>query len=226
MSTSKLKIVRSKIVFVDARSLAIGFLTMMIISSFPFSLALDQETILRRDLKIDLGDGLTTDAQLTYPSVGEGPFPGILLLHGSGNTDMDQYIPPELSDTEEGSRFLLQVAEYLSERGIAVLRYNKRGIGLRGSILDEGVVVNMTYQDLQQDAEKALEVLIQQPEVDEDDVTILGHSEGTYIAPRIAINNPKVKKIVLMSAAAHNLYDILYFQIVEQGINQFRELDQ
>jgi dienelactone hydrolase len=138
---------------------------------------------------------------------------------------MDQYIPPELSDTEQGSRFLLQIAEYLSERGIAVLRYNKRGIGLKGSILDENVVVNTTYQDLQQDAEKALEVLIQQPEVDEDDITILGHSEGTFIAPRIAIKNPEIKKIVLMSAAAHNLYDILYFQLVEQGINQFNTID-
>jgi len=220
-----LKSLSTKIVFVRACSLAIGFLIIIILSSFPFALALDQETVLRRDLVIDLGDGLSTDAQLTYPSVGEGPFPGILLLHGSGNTDMDQYIPPELSDTEEGSRFLLQIAEYLSERGFAVLRYNKRGIGLNGTILDEGVVVNMTFQDLQQDAEKALKVLIQQPEVDKDDTTILGHSEGTFIAPRIAIINPNVKKIVLMSAAAHNLYDILYFQIVEQGINQFIEID-
>jgi pimeloyl-ACP methyl ester carboxylesterase len=220
-----LKSLSAKIDFVRVCSLAIGFLTIITLSSFPFALALDQETILHRDLVIDLGDGLTTDAQLTYPSVGEGPFPGLLLLHGSGNTDMDQYIPPELSDTEEGSRFLLQIAEYLSERGFAVLRYNKRGIGLNGTILDEGVVVNMTFQDLQQDAEKALEVLIQQPEVDKDDITILGHSEGTFIAPRIALRNPNVKKIVLMSAAAHNLYDILYFQIVEQGINQFREID-
>ena len=220
-----MKSLSTKIVFVRACSLAIGFLIIIILSSFPFALALDQETVLRRDLVIDLGDGLSTDAQLTYPSVGEGPFPGILLLHGSGNTDMDQYIPPELSDTEEGSRFLLQIAEYLSERGFAVLRYNKRGIGLNGTILDEGVVVNMTFQDLQQDAEKALKVLIQQPEVDKDDTTILGHSEGTFIAPRIAIRNPNVKKIVLMSAAAHNLYDILYFQIVEQGINQFIEID-
>ena len=185
----------------------------------------EEETIARRDLVINLGDGVTTDAQLTLPSVGEGPFPGVLLVHGSGNTDMDEYLPPLVTGTEEPSRPFLQIAEYLSERGIAVLRYNKRGIGLNGTILDEGVVTDMTYQQLQQDAEKALEVLLQQPEVNVDDITILGHSEGTWMAPRIAIKDARVKKIVLMSAAAHNLYDILYFQIVEQGIRQFEEID-
>jgi pimeloyl-ACP methyl ester carboxylesterase len=185
----------------------------------------EEETIARRDLVINLGDGVTTDAQLTLPSVGEGPFPGVLLVHGSGNTDMDEYLPPLVTGTEEPSRPFLQIAEYLSERGIAVLRYNKRGIGLNGTILDEGVVTDMTYQQLQQDAEKALEVLLQQPEVNVDDITILGHSEGTWMAPRIAIKDARVKKIVLMSAAAHNLYNILYFQIVEQGIRQFEEID-
>ncbi len=202
-----------------------GLFVMVFLSSIPSSAALDQETISRRDLVIDLGDGLTTDAQLTFPAVGGGPFPGMLLVHGSGNTDMDEYLPPEISDTEGGSRPFLQIAEYLSERGFAVLRYNNRGIGLKGTILDEGVVVNTTFQDLLRDAERALEVLIPQPEVDASDVTILGHSEGVWIALRIAIEDPMVKKIVFMSAAAHNLYDILHFQIVERGIDQFEEID-
>ena len=207
------------------RSLLTGLLVVALLSSFPSAAALDMETISRRDLVIDLGDGLTTDAQLTYPSVGEGPFPGVLLVHGSGNTDMDEYLPPEISDTEEGSRIFLQIAEYLSERGIAVLRYNKRGVGLKGTILDVGVFLNTTFQDLLQDAEKALEVLMLQPEVDVNDITILGHSEGTWIAPKIAIEDTRVKKIVLMSAAAHNLYDIIYFQLVERAIDQFQEID-
>jgi pimeloyl-ACP methyl ester carboxylesterase len=201
--------------------------TLVLISSFcvPNTEALDRNTVSHRDVVIDLGDGLAIDAQLTYPSVGEGPFPGVLLVHGSGSTDMDEYLPPEISDTENGSRPFLQIAQYLSERGIAVLRYNKRGIGLKGIVLDEGVVLNTTFKDLLQDAEKVLEFLIMQPEVDLSDITILGHSEGTWIAPRIAINDNRVKKIVLMSAGAHNLYDILYFQIIEQGIHQFNEVD-
>ena len=113
------------------------------------------ETITRRDLVIDLGEGLMTDAQLTFPAVGDGPFPGVLLLHGSGNIDMDGYLSPEVSDTENGSRILLQIAEHLSDRGFAVLRYNKRGVGLKGT-LDVGVFLNTTFQDRLQDADKAL----------------------------------------------------------------------
>ena len=44
----------------------------------------DLETIKYRDLVIDLGDGIKTNAQLTFPAVGKGPFPGVLLVHGSG----------------------------------------------------------------------------------------------------------------------------------------------
>jgi uncharacterized protein len=73
----------------------------------------------------------------------------------------------------------------------------------------------MTINDLVQDANKALSVLMKQPEVDNNRVTILGHSEGTVIAPRVAIDNPdKVKNIVLMGAAAQNISEILDFQIV------------
>lgn len=201
--------------------------TLLLMISFfvPTSQALNMDTVFRRDMVLDLGGGLFTDAQLTYPSVGKGPFPGVLLVHGSGNTDMDEYLPPEISDTEKGSRPLLQIAEYLSDRGIAVLRYNKRGIGLKGAVLDETVVLNTTFEDLLQDAEKALAFLLEQPEVNADDITIIGHSEGTWIALKIAIKDVRVKKIVLMSAGAHNLYDILYFQIIEQGILQFEKID-
>ena len=51
---------------------------------------------------------------------------------------------------------------------------------------------------MKHDAEKALDVLIQQPEVDANRITVLRHSEGTVITPRVAIDNPiKVKNIIL-----------------------------
>ena len=88
--------------------------------------------------------------------------------------------------------------QYLSERGFAVLRYDKRGIGANNTI-DKNVWGNATFNDLIQDAEKALNVLIQQPEVDPKRISIIGHSEGAIIAPRVAIDNStKVKNIVLM----------------------------
>ncbi|MFB0557941.1 MAG: alpha/beta hydrolase family protein, partial [Candidatus Bathyarchaeia archaeon] len=178
-----------------------GFLLMIVLSSLPSAWALDQETVSRRDLVIDLGDGLMTDAQLTYPSVGKGPFPGVLLIPGGGAPDMDEYMPPYSTDTGEPARPHLQIAEYLSERGFAVLRYNKRGVGFNSTLADPEVFFNTTIQDLKRDAEKVLEVLRQQSEVDVDDITLLGHSESTIIAPRIAVDNPGVKNIVLMGTA-------------------------
>jgi pimeloyl-ACP methyl ester carboxylesterase len=198
-------------------------------SSFPTSADAQQllQTIEKRELMIEL-DGqeqIQTRVQLTLPAVGDGPFPAVLLIHGSGAADMDGYIPPELSGTETGSRIFLQIAEYLSERGFVVLRYDKRGIGENATIIDANVFGNATVQQLQRDAEVALDMLMQQPEVDRRNITLLGISEGTTIAPRIAAERPEnVKNIVLMSAASQTLYDIMYANLVNRTILFAREL--
>ena len=186
------------------------------------------QTIERRDLTLELDTSrqkVLTRAQLTVPSVGDGPFPAVLLIHGSGAADMDGYIPPELSGTETGSRVFLQIAEYLSERGFVVLRYDKRGVGENATILDAGIFGNATVQQLQRDAEVALDMLMQQPEVDRRNITLLGISEGTTIAPRIAAERPdNVKNIVLMGAASQTLYDIMYANLVNRTILFAREM--
>lgn len=177
-----------------------------------------QDVISHRDLVIDLGSGLKTDAEVTLPVEGNGTFPGILLIQGSGATDMNEYLPPLVTGSDQPSRPFLQIAEYLSSRGFVVLRYNKRGVGLNGTVLNASVLNNATFQDLEGDAEKALAALEDQPEVDRSDIAILGHSEGTAIATRIALNDKAVKKIVLMAAFAGNLKDILYFQLVTRPL--------
>jgi pimeloyl-ACP methyl ester carboxylesterase len=151
----------------------------------------------------------------------EGPFPGVLLIHGSGANDLNETGGLILVDNKTGSKIypekqtFFQIAEYLSERGFVVLRYDKRGVSSNFTF-DSNVWGNVTFNDLKQDAEKALSVLLEQPEVNATKkATIVGHSEGTMIAPRIAVDSPdKVKNIVLMGAVAHNLKDLLYFQIV------------
>ena len=167
------------------------------------------QTIKYRNLVIDLGNGVKTNAQLTLPALGKGPFPGVLLVPGSGATDMNEHVGKNTAP-------FLQISQYLSERGFAVLRYDKRGVGANGTILDSNVWGNTTFTNLKQDAEKALAVLIKQPEVDRSKITIIGHSEGTMIAPRVAIENnaTKVKNIVLMGAIAQNLLDLVYYQAV------------
>jgi uncharacterized protein len=160
------------------------------------------QTVKSRDLVIDLGNGIQTNAQLTIPAVGSGPFPGVLLVAGSGVVDMNETLSPD-------SKPFWQIAQYLSERGFAVLRYDKRGVGANSQIIDYNIWGNVTFDDLKHDAETALSVLTQQPEVDPSKITLIGHSEGTIIAPRIVIeqenktNATTIKSIVILSKSRY-----------------------
>jgi uncharacterized protein len=167
------------------------------------------ETVKYRNLTIDLGNGLKTNAQLTIPAVGEGPFPGVIIFPGAGPYSV-------LPSTSPYSR----MAEYLSERGFVVLRYDKRGVGPSSTISDSNAWGNLTFNNLKQDAETALSLLLEQPEVNATKkATLIGHSEGTNIPPRVAVDNPdKVKNIVLMAPVAEKWTDIIYFQEVAKPL--------
>ncbi len=116
------------------------------LSPFSITFAQSDHNVTRyRNLIIELGNGVSTNAQLSYPAIGKGPYPGVLLIHGSGTTDMDE----TLANTYKP---LGQISEYLSERGFAVLKYDKRGIGPNGTILDSNVWKNVTFNDLKHDA--------------------------------------------------------------------------
>ena len=116
---------------------------------------------------------------------------------------------------------LLQIAEYLSERGFGVLRYNKRGVGTNNTILDPNIWINASASALIKDSKKALNVLIKQPEVDPNRISIIGHSEGTMYAPRVAIDNStNVNNIILMGTLAQNpVKELYYYQVVTSPLD-------
>ena len=123
-------------------------------------------TIKYRNLVIDLGNGVKTNAQLTLPAIGKGPFPGVLLIAGSGAQDKNETLGFVHKNGPKPPTPFWQIAQYLSERGFAVLRYDKRGVGANSTIINSNVWGNATINDLIQDSKKALNILIQQPEVD------------------------------------------------------------
>jgi uncharacterized protein len=170
----------------------------------------DIEVVKYKNLTIDLDDKISTKAQLSYPAIGKGSFPGVLLVPGAGPADMNY-------TAGENAKLFWQISQFLSERGFVVLKYDKRGIGENNTIIDNNLWGNMTYNDLKHDAQKAANVLIQQPEVDPKKISLIGHSEGGEIVTRLATDNSTTKfdNIVLMAPRIENPSDQAYYGFVE-----------
>jgi hypothetical protein len=124
-------------------------------------------------------------AVLTLPD-GDGPYPVVVLVHGSGAHDADETIGP--------NKPFRDLAEGLLARGVGTLRYFKRGrlTPLRpDATLDEETI---------DDALSAVMLARNQPRVDASHVFVLGHSLGGYLAPHIASKDPQIRGIVLFAA--------------------------
>lgn len=131
--------------------------------------------------------------------VGAGPFPAVVLICGSG---------PETRDADiMGHKLFLVLADALNRRGIAVLRYDKRGVGE-----SSGNYATATLTDFVADAESALGFLMSHPGIAADRVGIAGHSEGGLVAPMVAIHDPSVRFAVLMAAPGMRLGQLLRLQ--------------
>ncbi len=122
---------------------------------------------------------------LTLPE-GKGPFPAVVLITGSGAQDRDEtifYHKP-----------FHVIADYLTRNGIAVLRYDDRGIGK-----SKGRMNDATTMTLADDAEAAVTYLLQRPEIDRRKIGLAGHSEGGIIAPIVASRNSNIAFIVSLA---------------------------
>lgn len=133
--------------------------------------------------------GVTLAGTLTLPK-GAGPFPAALLIAGSGPNDRDEALASH--------RPFLVLADQLTRKGIAVLRYDKRGIGKSTGSADKATTV-----DLASDAQAALAYLKTRKEIDPAKIALIGHSEGAMIAPLLASQTKDVAWVVLLAAPAN-----------------------
>jgi len=131
---------------------------------------------------------------------GMGPFPAVVLVHGSG--------PNDRNETVGGTRVFLDIAEGLADRGIASLRYEKR----TKAHPDEFTGAYTIDDETTDDAVAAVAFLKTQPNIDPKRIYVVGHSQGAMMAPRIAQHAPGLAGIVLMAAPARHLEDILIDQ--------------
>ena len=142
----------------------------------------------------------TLAGTLTIPE-GDGPFPALVLVSGSGQQNRDE----ELMN----HRPFWVIADYLTRHGIAVLRYDDRGVG--GST---GEVKNATSLDFSYDAEAAFDYLRNRKEINASQIGILGHSEGGIINFMVSARRPEVAFLISLAGPAVNGIEVLKAQQV------------
>lgn len=170
-------------------------------------------------------EAATLAGTLTLPD-GEGPFPAVICVHGSGNVDRDENpdykavlasytqqkaegkpVPPEPPVPSQWNIFK-DVAAALAGAGIACLRYDKRGTGLSGGSSKVRPLTALLY-----DVRAGIAFLCAQPQVDGQRIGVLGHSEGGYIGPMICASDPSIKALCFMGGPATNLLETLHHQV-------------
>ena len=137
----------------------------------------------------------TLAGTLTIPP-GEGPFPAVVLITGSGAQTRDEVVA--------GFHVFGVLADHLSRNGVCVLRCDDRGTGE-----STGKFAGATTADFADDAEAAFAWLSNRPEAAPGRVGLVGHSEGGLIAPLVAARNPRVGFIVLLAGPAVNGMKVL-----------------
>ena len=141
---------------------------------------------------------VTLAGTLTLPE-GDSPFPAVVLISGSGPQDRDETL-------FEHKPFAV-IADHLTRRGIAVLRYDDRGVG--GSTAGPP---DATSEDLAGDALAGWDCLAERAEIDPQRIGFVGHSEGAMLASIAAAKNPEVACVVMLAGAGVDGKQVLLSQ--------------
>ena len=156
--------------------------------------------------KIVIGEGgaYPLNGILTLPdgTGAEMPVPAVVLVHGSGSSNMDEKVG-KLTPFKD-------LAEGLADRGIATIRYDKRSFAHGRKMLKEGdiTVVGETIED----AVLAAGILREEPCIDPGKIFIIGHSMGAMLAPRIDASGGDFCGLILMAGTLRTLEDVMMGQ--------------
>ncbi len=161
-------------------------------------------------------DDVLLSGTLTIPKTGGGPCPGVILVSDTGpqNRDGDS---PGVGGIKKG--IFRIIAEKLSNNGIAVLRYDDRGVGKSG-----GSFPTADLADLERDARSAITCLRGRAEVNPARIGIVGLTEGAILGARIASDSPDIRALVSMACPARNGEEVMRWQQQESlarlGLNE------
>lgn len=154
--------------------------------------------------------GITLAGTLTLPKTGNN-FPVVVLISGSGPQNRNEEILTH-------KPFLI-IADYLTKNGIAVLRYDDRGVAK-----STGNFSSATSEDFASDVSAAVEYLKKRKEINKKRIGLIGHSEGGMIAPMVAASSKDIHFIVLLAGVGVKGDQLMLLQkkLIEEhsGYNQ------
>jgi uncharacterized protein len=155
-----------------------------------------------REVPVKVGTGeWVLPGTLTFPT-GDGPFPAVVLVHGSGPQDRDETIGL--------AKPFRDLAWGLATRGIAAVRYEKRTKQFPDKV---AAVTGFTVkEETIDDALAAADLLRHTPGIDPKRVFIVGHSQGAMMAPKMALADPAVAGIVLLAGPSRPLEELMFEQ--------------
>ena len=158
--------------------------------------------------KIIIGEGseYPLNGRLTFPDGVEGPVPAVVMVHGSGSSNMDEKVM-KLTPFRD-------LAEGLAKHGIASVRYDKRSFAHGRKMLRQCITVKEETID---DAVLAVNMLKSDFRIDKERIFILGHSMGAMLAPRIDSEGGDVKGLIMMAGTPYRLEDIVVRQLRQAG---------
>ncbi len=155
----------------------------------------DEAAFTETELTINEGGDFPLSATLSLPN-GDGPFPAIILLSGSGTNDEDETVGP--------NKTFRDLAWGLATQGVAVLRFPKRPTIYANELDLATFTIDQEYTE---DALAALELLRNTEGVDPERIFIAGHSFGGYILPRIAAQASDIAGLIYLAPLARSLQD-------------------
>lgn len=154
--------------------------------------------------KIIIGQGTEypLNGLITFPDGADGPVPAVVMVHGSGSSNMDEKVM-KLTPFRD-------LADGLAKHGIASIRYDKRSFVHARKMLKQCITVKEETID---DAILAVNMLKSDPRIDKNRIYILGHSMGAMLAPRIDSDGGDVAGLIMMAGTPYRLEDIFVRQL-------------